>query len=79
MNDQGRRWLRREDPSEPDKLAYTMQEAEHVSGFTRSRLYLAVADGSLRTFKVGRRRMTTRSALKDLIAKLERDSAGRAA
>lgn len=63
----------------PHRLSYTVEEACDVTGFCRSRLYQAIADGSLTTFKAGRRRMVSAKALADLITKLERASAGRAA
>lgn len=61
------------------KLSYTVEEAVTATGFTRSRLYLAIATGDLPSFKEGRRRMLSRKALESFIAKRERESAGRAA
>lgn len=61
------------------KLSYTMGEAASATGMTRSRLYKAMGERRLATFLVGRRRMVSRKALEDFIAKLERESAGRAA
>jgi hypothetical protein len=59
------------------KLSYTLEEAQHVTGFARSRLYQAIAEGVLLTFKAGRRRMVSRKALEDFISKMEKQ--GRAA
>lgn len=61
------------------KLSYTVEEAVAVTSLARSRIYQAIGDGTLRTIKAGRRRMVSRKALEDFIAKLERESAGRAA
>ena len=61
------------------KLSYTVEDACEATGLRRSRLYAAIADGSLTTFKAGRRRMVSAKALQDFIAKLERASAGKAA
>jgi len=61
------------------RLSFTMEEAAAATGFTRSRLYQAMATGELRTIKAGRQRLVSRGALEEYVAKLERDSAGRAA
>lgn len=61
------------------RLSFTVEAAVGVTGLTRSRLYQAIASGQIKTFKAGRRRMVSRKALEDFIAKLERESAGRAA
>jgi excisionase family DNA binding protein len=64
--------------SEP-RLAYTVEAACETTGLTRTRIYRAIADGSLTTFKAGRRRMVSAKALQAFIAALERQSEGRAA
>lgn len=64
---------------ENQKLSYTVDEAVDATGLTRSRVYQAIGERQLKTFKAGRRRMVSRKALEDFIAKLERESAGRAA
>ncbi|GAA3928598.1 helix-turn-helix domain-containing protein [Luteimonas lutimaris] len=61
------------------KLSYTIPEAVAATGCTRTRLYGAIADGALRSIKDGRRRLIPAKALEEFIAKLERESAGRAA
>lgn len=61
------------------QLSYTVEGAVQATGLTRTRMYAAIADGSLRSFKDGRRRMISAKALEEFIAKLERDSTGRAA
>lgn len=60
-------------------LSHTLEAAVTLTGITRSRLYQAIASGELATFKVGRRRMVSRKALEDFIARLERQSAERGA
>jgi hypothetical protein len=62
-----------------NRLSYTVPEAIAATGFTRTRIYGAIGDGSLKTWKEGRRRMISAKALQDFIAKRERESAGRAA
>ena len=62
-----------------EKLAYTVEEACTVTGFARSRLYKAIGEGTIKTFKAGRRRMLSAKALQDFIGKLETASTGRAA
>lgn len=64
---------------EGEKLSYTVDEATGATGLTRSRLYQAMQAGDLATFLCGRRRMVSRKALEAYVAKLERESAGRAA
>lgn len=61
------------------KVSYTVEEAVAATGLARSRLYQAIGDGSLRTFRTGRRRMVSRKALEEFIAHLEVESAGRVA
>lgn len=60
-------------------LSYTVEGAVVATGLTRSRLYEAIKQGSLKTFTVGRRRMISAKALEQFIAKLERDSQDKAA
>ncbi|GAA0715292.1 helix-turn-helix domain-containing protein [Dokdonella soli] len=53
------------------RLAYTIEGACEATGLTRTRIYCAIADGSLKTFKAGRRRMVSAKALEAFIAALE--------
>ena len=62
-----------------EKLAYTVEGACDATDMARTRIYAAIADGTLKTFKAGRRRMVSARALNEFIAKLERDSAKDAA
>lgn len=58
------------------RLAYTIEAATEVTSLTRTRIYSAIGDGSLKTFKAGRRRMVTAKALESFINDLERASHG---
>jgi hypothetical protein len=60
---------------DPQKLSYTIAEAEAITGFPHTRVYALINSGDLVTFKVGRRRMVSARALHDLIDRLERKSA----
>ncbi len=60
--------------NEQKKLAYTVEEAEKVSGLSRSRIYRDIKAGDLKSFTVGRRRMISEQALRDRIAKLEKQA-----
>jgi len=57
------------------RLAYTIEAACEVTSLTRTRIYRAIADGSLKAFKAGRRRMVSAKALQAFITGLERESA----
>jgi excisionase family DNA binding protein len=59
----------------PLRMSYTLDEFAAVTGFNRSQLYRFIADGKLRTFKAGRRRMVSATAGRELIANLEREAA----
>lgn len=59
------------------KMSFTVEEACLVTGFCRSRVYRAISDGSLKTFKAGRRRMISAKALEAFITELERQSEGK--
>ncbi|MBA8888893.1 excisionase family DNA binding protein [Dokdonella fugitiva] len=62
------------------QLAYTVDQACEALAMNRSRIYKAIADGSIKTFKTGRRRMVSAKALEEYVAKLEREAEkGRAA
>lgn len=59
--------------TEVPKIAYGVADACAALGVTRNRLYQVIAEGSLRTYKDGRRRMVSRRALEDYVALRERD------
>lgn len=61
------------------RLSYTVDEACEVTGFCRTRIYQAITDGTLTTFKAGRRRMVSVKALEQFIERLERESVRKAA
>ncbi|WKL56678.1 excisionase family DNA-binding protein [Asticcacaulis sp. ZE23SCel15] len=50
-----------------DKLAYRIDEAVKASGLGRSFLYERMAEGKLRSVKVGGRRLIMRSDLLDFL------------
>lgn len=55
-------------PGAPDRLL-SIDEAAEALGVGRSRLYVEVANGSLRTVKVGRRRLVPSSAITDFASR----------
>lgn len=61
-----------------EKLSYTVEEAVTATGCARTRIYAAITDGSLQSFKAGRRRMVSRTALAAFIRNLEKESAPKA-
>ena len=65
--------------TQQDRLAYTVEQAVESTGLTRTRLYRAFADGSLKSFRCGRRRMISATALQGFIEALEKADDGRAA
>lgn len=64
----------------PEKLAYTPEEAAFMLGVSRSRFYALINDGALRTYKDGKRRLCSHSALVQCQQAMEKASeAGRPA
>ena len=61
---------RASEPALPRK-SFTINELVTVAGFNRNLIYTLIAEGKLRTFKVGRRRFVSTSALDECIRKLE--------
>lgn len=61
------------------RLSYNINGAIEATGLTRSRIYEAIREGTLKTFTAGRRRMISAKELATFVTKLERDSQGRAA
>lgn len=51
----------------PAPLAYTVKGAVDVIGLSRSKLYLMINDGTLRSLKVAGRRLIPAEALRDLL------------
>lgn len=62
-----------------ERLAYPFDEGCGKLGLSRTQGYRMVRRGELRTYMDGRRRMITRKALEEYIARRERESEGRAA
>lgn len=59
-----------------ERLALSTSDAARIAGVGRTTLYEAIARGSLRSLKIGSRRLITVEALKQWLADAERDSAG---
>lgn len=59
------------DHGTPSKRGVTMAEARRYLGVGHTTLYRLIANGDLRTFKIGRGRRTTIDWLDELIAKRE--------
>ena len=60
------------DASLPEPFAYTIEQAMILLNCDRRRVYLMISDGTLRTYKHGRRRWASAEALRDAVRKLER-------
>lgn len=59
------------------RLVYTVAQVLESGVFTsRVKLYQAIARGELRTFKDGKRRLVSVDALREYIARKERESEG---
>ena len=52
----------------PDRLAVSVEEAAAMSGLGRTTIYKALGDGSLRSLKIGKRRLIEVEALRQWIA-----------
>jgi len=66
-------------PTANTKLAYPIEEAFVLIGVSRTRGYQLINAGSLRTYKAGKRRLCSHSALVDCQAAMEKASAQRSA
>lgn len=63
------------DPAlEPGKLAYRIENAAKAADTPRTALYEAIADGRLRSYKVGRGRYVSAVALREFIAAREAEA-----
>jgi len=58
-------------------LSYGVDDVVRSTNLSRSRVYLAISSGELRSFKAGKRRMVTAAALQEWIKSLEQASQGR--
>ena len=54
-----------------EPLAVYLDRVPDLTGLTRTQVYELVKSGQLRTFKVGRRRLATTQAIRDLLARLD--------
>ena len=59
----------------PLRVGYSIEEVTAALGISRAHLYNLLADGRLRSFKLGRRRLISPQALHELVARAERDAA----
>jgi excisionase family DNA binding protein len=62
---------RREPSPVPDRLANTIGEVVRRVGVSRSSVYIALSNGELASFKLGKRRLVSESALHLWLARLE--------
>lgn len=58
-----------------ERLSFTIDELRRATGFSRNKIYNAIASGDLRSFKAGKRRMFSATAAREFIAMLERRTA----
>ena len=54
-----------------EKLAFTIDESHTALGVSRAYLYRLIADGELKSFSLGRRRLVSRQSILNLIARRE--------
>lgn len=59
-----------------EPIACTMETAAQLSGYSNTRLYAAIAAGRLKSWKVGKRRMTTPAFIREMIVLDQRQSEG---
>ena len=57
------------------RLSYTIEEYKAATGFSRNRIYAAIARGELKSFKDGKRRMIGAQAGREYIELKERATA----
>jgi len=58
------------------QLSYGIEDVVKATSLSRSRVYLAIGSGELRSFKTGKRRMVSAAALREWITSLEQASNG---
>ena len=59
----------------PEKLAYTIAEAQYAAGLGRTTIYALVAEKKLRTIKSGARTLIPADSLRGYLASLEQEAA----
>jgi excisionase family DNA binding protein len=65
--------------SGPEPEAVSIDETCRLTGIGRSKLYELIADGTLPSLKIGKRRLVRLSTVRRLVATLERAGIGEAA
>jgi hypothetical protein len=58
-----------------ERLSYTIEQFMTATGYSRRKVYEAIARGDLRSFKDGKRRMISAQAARDFIAAREQATA----
>lgn len=56
-----------------DQITYGIEDAHKQLGIARSKLYELIGTGELASLKIGRRRLITRRALTEYVARKERE------
>ncbi len=56
------------------RISYSIPQVMEALNLSRASVYKLINSKRLRTYKVGRRRMTSHNALEDLITDLEKES-----
>jgi len=65
---EGPRQSTKDGSNEAAKLAYSIREAEYVSSLSRATLYRLIADGKLKSLKIGSKRLISGPSLRALVA-----------
>lgn len=61
------------------EISLTLRRAAEITGYSETRIRQAVASGRLKSWRVGKRRMTKPAYVQEMIDADERDSLGKAA
>jgi excisionase family DNA binding protein len=62
-----------------DRITFSIEQTMEALNLSRNTVYLEIAAGRLRTYKVGRRRMVSRDALTQFVRDRESESNSAAA
>jgi hypothetical protein len=54
-------------PNFDQALAYRPKDASTISGFSTAEIYIAIANGTLKSWKVGRKRLIDPESLRKLV------------
>jgi excisionase family DNA binding protein len=60
---------RRREAPRPEPVTHTINDTCAVTGLGRTRIYELLADGSLESVRLGRRRLVTRRSIEALVAR----------